>query len=262
MFIGSIASLSEILATGGLDQIDGEGFGLKKTYHFCKEWCISMKSFCLGAQRKYLQTMQVVLQQESGRLDEATPRWDVCFPNDSVDKSLARSKLLDHPRRNVIRPLTRTVTNLRKVIVELTTKWNMGIDDDGLLRLAAAVITNGNGYLVLVAAVNIVLNQTTNQKAPAMADEVMALASRVDNFVMPTGLLTMLQNVSSGMPEVQKGASPKQESPTGGKASSTVGLAQLAASASSSSSSSGGSASLLKVKGESEEPVAKKRRSR
>lgn len=189
--------LAELVASN----VDSKGFFLLKSVAFCNQWMQNMRSFMLGARASLLKAMGAEAKQQAEILEECVPTWSTVLSKQSaLGEQLAKQRVLDHPKRPMVRPLVTFAKSLLAKIDELQSDWNLKIVEDGTRRFVSAIVDSACQYLVVGAALNTVLFYKRSERAAKMSEEVLAIAAKQADFVLPPLLQAPLEEMLVGMP--------------------------------------------------------------
>lgn len=196
----SLRSLRRLVSSEASVALESTKFILKKPVAQCSQWVSCMEVYLRAAQGMYFERVGADIRRKAEELEASIPRWDVVFAG-GMDTALAKSRLLDNPKRGAVKPLLRFVGNAFKAITTHSAMWKIDSPMDlALQSFVKSSINTGNAYLVLVAAVSTVLFQRGSPKANKTAEEVLSLAKRAENFVMPQVLQQHLEDMVAGVP--------------------------------------------------------------
>lgn len=212
---GSVSSLRKLIATDGLADFDNQRYCLRRPVSQCRQWLACMEKFLSGIQSLYLQRVSVDIRKRAEELEASTPRWDVVFPKNGFDESLAKTRLLEHPKRNTIKPALRYLQAAFKGVFAHASAWKVDHEFSSAAQsFVKSSIQTGNSYLLLVAAANIAIVMKDRPGGAKNASEVLALATKAEDFSMPPALHRILVDMAAGVPPSAVGsASSKRSAP-------------------------------------------------
>ena len=194
----------EARLSGNQHGLDGTGLNLHKSIANCKLWAANMYTFLVGARKRILALAAAELKTQSDILEGSLPRWDAIFKSGTYDMAIAKQKVLEHPKRPMIKPLVSFEKVVLGEVVALSQEWGIASQiKPGTRSLIEATIDAGCQYLTIAAAVNTIANFGHSLKAPAMAEGVLKVVAKQEaaGFAMPECLRTELEAMKVGMPQ-------------------------------------------------------------
>ena len=118
----------------------------------------------------------------------------------TVDWDMVCSRVLKHPKRSRVKPLSKHIKQVKTELAMCRTVWKSQAALDNYVKgLITISIEHAEDYLAIVACVNTVINFADSMKGPKMAQEVLDLVARRESLVVPEALKTALQQTSTGV---------------------------------------------------------------
>ena len=205
-FQDSLAKLKELLMSDFLSGFDSKGHALKKPVSHCKQWQMCMGMYLKWVKDSYMDRASEELKIKAEELESCVPRWDVVFANDTLHAELAQTRILDQPKRALVKPLVRYVGSVNNDLNQHAKAWQ--VDNrigEGMSNFVKAAVDTGNAYLVIAAGVNTVLHLKNAGTGHVSAEQVLKLASKSSlNMKMPVPLQTALEEMAAGVPQHAK----------------------------------------------------------
>lgn len=202
----AVGALSGMLAKDIFVDVDSGGYNLMKPLAHCRQWCSDINSFLQGLRLQWAREGARMLRSRANSLEEAVPRWSTIIGDDQLDHVLVKARLLDNPKRHLVRPTITFLSSTMKKITEMEQNWEVGpgssVLDASLRNYAECASKTGGHYLVIVAACNTLINFGSCARSSSMADEVLGLIKKrqadPSGFVCPPLLLRLLQALAAG----------------------------------------------------------------
>lgn len=207
-YMGAAAlALLELLATDEMLDLDNKGFNLRKPMSHCCQWAKIMGWLLQGLREQWLFGCSEALRLEATALEEAIPRWDGVLQTEKLDHKLAKARLLDHAKRPIVKPAIKFLQEVMEQVCVSAKRWGLENKiDKAISSFVDKAIETGGQYLVIVAALNAVINYRTAARSNAMADEILGIIrKRYDEnasstFKCPPVLRDELLAMSAGAP--------------------------------------------------------------
>lgn len=226
----ALAALDEALCSEGLLELDTAGCNLRKPMSHCLQWAHDMSMLMQGLRERWLFMCSEALRLEATALEEAIPRWDGVLQTETLDRKLAKARLLDHAKRPMVKPVIKFLQSVTEQATTCAKKWKLEERiDKGITNFVDKAVETGGQYLVIVAGLNAVINYRTASRSTSMADEILdIIRKRYDEcpsstFRCPEVLRGELLAMSAGTPPAAElSASPEAQQTAG---SSTKGEA-------------------------------------
>jgi hypothetical protein len=173
MLNSALSTLGGWLSHESLVSADSSGFRLKEGIGYCCLWKKHVGIFLSGLQKDAITKGVSILKAKAEELDGATPRVDVVFEGGGFDEGLARSRILDNPKRKLIKPLSKFLGMLLKELQACALDWHASeLLNKGAVSFVNSTVSTANQFLTIVAGINSVLNFGTAAQGPKMAEQV------------------------------------------------------------------------------------------
>lgn len=231
LFGATLGNFKLVLATDTYKHIDASSFALKFPIGACRQWLAAAAVFHDRSCEDIRLTTEK-LHESSSALEQATPRWPVLFAGGSMDKALAKSRILGNPSRPLLRPTMQFLQAIREDIVTVMSAW--GIDHPPALHSEIAFSSNAHAaaedLLIVTAAVNTLLHSRDKKTTAVMANEVLTIAKQRPEFMIPEVLRLHLEaaaetvsaSTGSAASDVTRAATVKSEVAEAGAARATA----------------------------------------
>lgn len=194
-----------------LDIYDKQGYQLKKSMSHCRSWVRQLEFFLKGCQLCHVGNWSTALKADAEELEGIIPRWEVVFEHGELNTALARERILSHPKRSRISPLTKGLTKQVKEWESCLRSW--GLDDaieDCTKSFLRSTVLMGNNFLIIAAGLNTVLNMRQLRQGAAQAQEVLDFISKSSQYYaankcgtlnIPDVLASILNDMAENVPE-------------------------------------------------------------
>lgn len=216
--------LDEHLGHDALTDIDSQKYNLVRSMSFCKQWFSHMRSFLHGAQSELTRIVSRHLQSRATELENSVPRWNALFPPaGNIDWDLVTARLLAHPRRSSVAPLIKATKSIMNDFNTMRSTFTSGASiDSSIMAFLNDCIGNAEGYLLVAAAVNTLVNHARLHNGPANAQEIIDIGAKKPNFDFPDSLKLALQDATVGRTPVgirieKRAMAPSDAIPTASK---------------------------------------------
>lgn len=199
----SLSAMGDSLTCPDFEGIDNaSGLNLHRPLAHCKHWLEHMNSLLQGLRKKWASTIAAIIRENVDTLEKAIPRWDTILEQRPLDESFAKGRLLDNPKRPLVKPCVIFLRSSLSKLVGLESRWGIGASLDApTKRFIESTANSGSHYLTIVAALNTIVNFKTSHRAPAMAEEVVAIVKKKSaetGFVCPEVVMSTLRSMASG----------------------------------------------------------------
>lgn len=229
----ALGKLGEFLQDGKVNSLDSKGYKFEKSVSHLKMWHSQMQLFLKGCQSNYLEKAVSAVKQRAEDLESAIPRWDVVFIGETMDVALARTRVLNHPKKPQVSPLTKLVTKVFADLESHAASWGLQqCIDEATRNFVTATTKMASHFLIIVAGLNTVINHKSSPNASKQAQEVLDIGARAvekNDFKFPETLATCLTELAQKVPEHSRTCALDDVASTGMSGSSKRSMAETPA---------------------------------
>ncbi len=197
----ALETLTEMGQTAAVIVLDAKGYSLKLSVSHCVQWVSQLEMFLKGCRATLVRQVAGELKEMASALDAALPRWDFVFVDQVLREDLAKERVLLHPKRSSINPLTKHVNATNKLLTDSAKEWGL---EDVLVTSASFVASTSSTaqqYMTILAGLTTVVYHRNAIKAKEQAEEILKIVGKVEAgsaFKFPNVLRSILTGMSNG----------------------------------------------------------------
>lgn len=193
---------------------DTSSFGnLRYQVLVCHQWVVASQAFAEATAKRMLSDSHHNLQKIVNQLEAAVPRWEGVITEDGqINEPFAKSRLLAHPQRPLVRPYAKFLKNLLEQTKKevLPSPFNLDFSSEDFKSPETLIETTtkvADNYLLIIAALNAVLVKRTKEVQAAMSTNVLSIAKNIEsknNFKLPAVLTAKMIDMGGGGPSPRR----------------------------------------------------------
>jgi hypothetical protein len=209
-----LESLGDMMTANKIIDLDSKGYNLKRSISHFTAWANQLKSFFTGCRYHLVYSAGNELKIMAAALDACLPRWEFVFAaeGDTFAEDLAKERVLNHPKRPVINPLTKAIKATKAMLNNIAKDWNLLKLLESSDTYISSTITTSERYMLVVAALTTVMFHRRTPKAQQQAEEILTFAAKMQKldpaFSLPVPLRMILKAMADGVDKPDTPAPP------------------------------------------------------
>lgn len=198
----AIGDLNDKMSDSMLASVELGSLNLRLPLASCKQFVGCLLSWATKSQNFVLEASTKMLQDTSEKLESFIPRYESAFSADgNIDIVYARQRILGCPKKATIKPHVRflraIVTNIAAAIKEWACETSAYAQST--TTYVAQTCKLAENYLILCAALNVLLVDRPAPTAGKQAAEVLSIATK-GTTTIPDSIIQKLQRLANGDP--------------------------------------------------------------
>lgn len=196
---GSLQKLDMMLNADAFANFDAMGFYLCRTINFVQNWSSQVRCFTLGCISRVMELSSKHLHDRVEELDSAVPRWDALFPAGvAPDWNLISTRILMHPRRNMVMPLIKHINAVTRDLENLRAATDATISlDPGIQSFIKTTLATAENYMLICAGVNTIM-MPPSASTIRSSQEVLDISGKSMTIELPDSSKQALQQAACG----------------------------------------------------------------